>query len=445
MSKTLLSARIRARVSIGTQSDASRAWFGAQALLAVVITILPSLSSAVVAQEANLPPGWVPSTPVGLIAEPSLLRKLASASESTIGGEPKEGFYVETGNLITGAGWISAGPGYRQPILDGAAVIDGSAAVSWNLYRTAQVSLQFPHLAHDRLSIGGQAMYQDVLQVEYFGLGNDSNKSDQSAYRFNNFDVVAFGRVQANRWLSLDGRVGWIPRPDLATATGPRVNFPNTVDLFSEATAPGIRTQPGFIHSDVAVIADTRDHAGHPTIGGLYRASAAIYSDRGQGTYSFRRYELEASQFVPLFTRKWILALHGWEVFSDTSNGDVVPFYLMPSLGGKNTLRGYYDYRFHDNDMQAFSAESRWALFTHLDAAVFADAGKVGPRASDLDLHQLRRSYGVGLRAHNATSTLLRVDVARSVEGWRVFIKVSDPFKRTMPASGRTAVAPFVP
>jgi len=254
--------------------------FTTTALLAVVLTILPSLSPAVSAQEANLPPGWVPSTPAGLIAEPSLLRKIAIASESTTGGEPKDGFYVETGNMITGEGWISAGPGYRQRILDGAAVIDGSAAVSWNLYRTAQVSLQFPHLAHDRLSIGGQTMYQDVLRVEYFGPGNHSRKSDQSAYRFNNFDVVAFGRVQANRWLSVDGRVGWIPRPDLSTATGPRVNVPNTVDLFSEATAPGIRTQPSFIHSDVAVIADTRDHVGHPTIGGLYRASAAIYSDR---------------------------------------------------------------------------------------------------------------------------------------------------------------------
>jgi hypothetical protein len=423
----------------------ARAPFITRALLGVATAILCSLSSAAGAQEANLPPGWVPSTPAGMIAEPSLLRKLASASESTIGGEPRDGFYVETGNMITGEGWISAGPGYRRHLLDGAAVIDGSAAVSWNLYRTAQVSLQFPHLAHDRLSIGGQTMYQDVLQVEYFGLGNDSNKSDQTAYRFNNLDVVAFGRVQANRWLSLDGRIGWIPRPDLSTATGPRVNFPNTTDRFSEATAPGIRTQPSFVHSDVAVVADTRDHAGHPTVGGLYRASAAIYSDRGQGTYSFRRYELEASQFVPLFTRKWILALHGWEVFSDTSNGDVVPFYLMPSLGGKNTLRGYYDYRFHDNDMQAFSAESRWALFTHLDAAVFADVGKVAPDAADLDFHQLKRSYGVGLRAHNATSTLVRLDVGHSVEGWRFFVKVTDSFKRSTPASGRTAVVPFVP
>jgi outer membrane protein assembly factor BamA len=140
-----------------------------------------------------------------------------------------------------------------------------------------------------------------------------------------------------------------------------------------------------------------------------------------------------------------VLALHGWQVWSDTSSGDVVPFYLLPSLGGKNTLRGYHEYRFHDRDMQVFNVESRLALFAHVDAAVFADLGKVAPRASDLDFTDLKRSYGVGLRVHNATSTLARLDVGHSVEGWRVFFKVSDPFRRSTPASGRSAVVPFVP
>lgn len=288
-------------------------------------------------------------------------------------------------------------------------------------------------------------MYQDLMAVEYFGLGNDSSVSKQSAYRFNNLDILSFARLRPTPWLSVDGRFGWIPRPDLSTATGPKVHYPNTVDLFTEATAPGIHTQPTFLHGDISVAADTRDHAGHPTIGGLYRAGAAIYSDRDAGTYSFRRYEVEAAQFVPLFTRQWVLALHGWGVFSDTSNGEVVPFYLMPSLGGKNTLRGYHDYRFHDTDMETFSAESRWALFTHVDAAVFADAGKVAPRAGDLGLHHLKSSYGLGLRLHNTTTNLVRLDVGHSPEGWRLYLKVSDPFKRSTPASGRTAVVPFVP
>jgi surface antigen Omp85-like protein len=281
--------------------------------------------------------------------------------------------------------------------------------------------------------------------VNYFGLGIDALEGDRSAYRINDTDVLGYATVRANPWLSVNGRFGWIPQPHLSSATGPYLNLPNTVDRFTESSAPGIRTQPSFLHGDVSVAADWRDHRGHPTSGGYYRATAAMYSDRDAGTNSFRRYEVEASQFVPLLSRRWIIALHGWEVFSDTSNGDVVPFYLMPSLGGQNTLRGYWDYRFHDNNLQSFNAESRWSLLTHVDAAVFVDAGKVAPRAGDLDFKDLKRSYGVGLRVHNAASTLARLDIGHSAEGWRVFFKISDPLNRTTPASGRSAVVPFVP
>jgi hypothetical protein len=413
---------------------------------------LVTIAAPAYAQESDadntgyqLPRGWVSSPVPGFLREPSILSKLAMSTDSSIGGEPRDGFYVETGNMITGEGWISGGPGYRQAILDGRARIDMSAALSWNLYKVAQASFELPHLAHDRLSVGIQGRYQDALQVRFFGVGNDSRMSDESAYRFNNADVLASGRLRVKSWLSLDGRVGWIPRPNLSSAAGPRVGVPNTVDLFSEATAPGVSSQPAYIHSDVSVIADSRDHQGHPTSGGLYRATAAVYSDRDGGAYSFRRYEVEGTHFVPLGTRKWVLALHGWGVLSDTSGDAVVPFYLMPSLGGKNTLRGYFSYRFHDNDTQAVNVESRWALLTHMDAAVFADEGKVAHTASDVNFHDARMSYGAGVRFHNATSTLLRVDAGHSAEGWRLYFVLSDSLKRSTPASGRSSVVPFVP
>jgi hypothetical protein len=277
-------------------------------------------------------------------------------------------------------------------------------------------------------------------------LGNNSQQSDRSAYRFRNFDVVGFGRVRAKPWLSIDGRVGWIPSPDLLALSGPRrVNLPSTIRVFGDAGAPGISTQPAFVHSDVSIIASVLDHPNHPTSGGLYRATASAYADQGAGAYSFRRYEIEAAQFIPLGTRRWVLGAHGWAVFSDTSAGRSVPFYLMPSLGGTNTLRGYFNYRFHDNDLQNINIESRVALLTHMDLAVFADEGKVAPDASHLGFRHARTSYGAGLRFHNATSTLLRIDAGHSVEGWRVFFRVSDSFSRSRPASGRGAVVPFVP
>jgi surface antigen Omp85-like protein len=383
----------------------------------------------------------------GLLSEPSFLTKVINRADSELNqsGEPKDGFYPELGNMITGSGWVSAGPGYRQHLFDGHAVVHVSGAVSWNLYKMAQGRFELPRLAKGHLTVGSQVIYQDLLQVNYFGLGNDSLKSNRSGYRLDETDVLGYATVRTTPWLSVSGRFGWIHQAELSTLTGWSVTYPNTLAVFSDATAPGLAQQPAFLHGDVSVAADTRDSAGHPTRGGLYRVTAASYADRNYGAYSFRRYEAEAAQFVPLVADTWVLAFHAWEVFSDTSSGNTVPFYLMPSLGGKNTLRGYDDFRFHDRDMQVFSAESRWELFTHLDVAVFADAGKVAPDASDLDFKQLRTSYGVGLRLHNRSSTVTRLDIGHSGEGWRFIFKVNDPFKRSTLSGGRTEVIPFVP
>ena len=166
------------------------------------------------------------------------------------------------------------------------------------------------------------------------------------------------------------------------------------------------------------------------------------YSDRDTGQFSFQRYDLEGLRIVPVRSDTWVLALHGWGAFSSTSSGNVVPFYLLPSLGGENTLRGYDNYRFHDRNMLVAGAESRWALFRYIDAAAFVDAGNVAARPGDLNLD--KTSWGGGIRVHTRRSTFARFDVGHSVEGWHFFLNLNDPFalKRL---SYRTADVPFVP
>jgi outer membrane protein assembly factor BamA len=118
-----------------------------------------------------------------------------------------------------------------------------------------------------------------------------------------------------------------------------------------------------------------------------------------------------------------------------------VPFYLQPALGGHNSLRGYADYRFHDRNMLLVSVEARVAMMTHVDAAVFLDAGNVAARVAGLDLG--KRSYGAGLRLHSRRMTFARIDVARSDEGWRFLLRLDDPLNLARLAR-RTAPAPFV-
>jgi len=382
----------------------------------------------------------------GLMPEPRVVSKGVELASRWAGGADgqrsteADGFYPEIGSMIAGAGWISAGPGYRRHLASGHVLVDGSAAVSWHTYKVAQARVEFTDLARDHVTVGTQVRWQDLTQINYFGVGSDSLEANRSEYRLRSTDVVGYGVARPNQWLSIVGRFGWLNKPTLSASTGWfDGGYQDARQVF--ASDPGMSHQSSFLHVDASVTADSRDNPGHPVTGGLYSAGFADYVDLHR--FSFQRYEVEAVHFVPVIGPRWVIGLHGWGVFSHTDARNQVPFYMLPSLGGRDTLRGYHDYRFHDRNLLVACAESRWAIFRDVDAAAFVDVGNVAARAGDLDLK--KTSYGGGIRVHTRTSTIARLDVGRSrSEGWRVFFTLHDPFGLAR-LSRRTAVIPFVP
>jgi hypothetical protein len=353
-----------------------------------------------------------------------------------------EGFYPKVGGMVTGAGWISAGPGYRLRLFGDRAAINAFAQASWRGYLRADTSIE-TFLFDGRLALGSEALWQDSTQVNYFGIGSDTSPDLRSQYRLQTFDVVGYARYRPERWLAFSGRFGWLDGPSVSSSTGPfNRDYLDAQATFPDDPAMTLVEKPRFLHGEAAVSVDTRDYPGHPTSGALYRASAGLYADRTLDAFSFRRYELEGAQFVPLFDRAWIIAVHGWGAFSDPEAGQTVPFYMLPSLGGANTLRGYPNYRFHDRHLLLATAESRWPLFQHIDAAVFVDSGTVAARVEDLGFD--KTTYGFGFRVHSHQATTARVDVARGREGWQLLFRTNDPFKFGRVLQ-RTAALPFVP
>ena len=79
---------------------------------------------------------------------------------------------------------------------------------------------------------------------------------------------------------------------------------------------------------------------------------------------------------------------------------------------------------------------------THLDLAMFADAGNVASRRDDLDL--AKRSFGAGLRFHTRRETFAMIDVANGDEGWRFMFRLKDPLGLAR-LNRKAAVVPFVP
>jgi hypothetical protein len=383
--------------------------------------------------------------PAGIFDEPRIIGRAADLAEKRTGeSEKKDGFFLETGNMITGSGWVSAGPGYRHHVWHDRLVASTSAAVSWRLYNMVRGSLDVEATERSPWTFGVGALYQDALQVNFFGVGNDSPADSRTGYRLTSFDVDGHAAYTRGP-VTLQGRLGWLPSIDVRSMAGRLPKYPDSMELFTESTAPGISRQPAFIHSDAAVTWDGRDRPGRPTRGGVYTATYTRYADMDGGPYSFHLTQLEATKYVPLAGSIWVAALRGWGAFTATGDGDLVPYYLMPNIGGKNTVRGFPDYRFHGRQMLTVSAESRVALFTHVDAALFVDAGRVADRVEQLGISGMHRAVGAGVRFHTTDNTVARLDVARSVEGWYVIFKLTEPFKRKTFSGNLTPTIPFVP
>jgi hypothetical protein len=401
----------------------------------VAAVLLGMFSTAARAQDAAPPPQ-------ALLNEPAMVERAVIFVDRRQGNEQfTNGFYPDLWNMIPGAGWISGGPGYRHWYARDSVFVDASAAVSWRGYKTTQARIELPKIARSRLAVGSQFRWQDFTQVSFFGQGADTLPSNRSEYRIRSHNLVGYATLRPVERVGIGAQLGWL-RPSILPRGGWfEGDRPDTRDLFGSDPVFAVSDQPGFAHSELSVTADTRDFPRHPTRGGLYRAAASRYSD-ADDVFSFRRYDVEAAQFVPVAGSRVVFGVHGWLVMSSTGEGHAVPFYLQPSLGGHNTLRSYPDYRFHDRNLLLLNVEGRVAVMPHVDATVFIDAGNVAARVADVNLD--KRSYGAGLRLHNRRSTFARLDLARGGEGWRVLLRMSDPLDLSRLVR-RTAAAPFVP
>jgi outer membrane protein assembly factor BamA len=178
----------------------------------------------------------------------------------------------------------------------------------------------------------------------------------------------------------------------------------------------------------------------YPTSGGFYRLGLTNFHDLDGSAQSFRRVDADATQYVPLFHRNGIVGLRGRLALSQTGAGHEVPFYLLPTLGGDHTLRGYSNYRFRDRDAALVSAEYRWPLFSVMDAALFADAGSVAPDVRALSRQRVEHDYGFGLRLHAERKSVASIDVSKGREGTRVSLSLGLSF-----GGSSTNEVPYVP
>jgi len=324
-------------------------------------------------------------------------------------GAPK-GFYPWGGSVYSGGGF-ALGAGFRRGYSDTGSV-NLLGGYSIRDYKLAEVNVRLPELADRRVAIDLTGEWTDAPQVRYFGFGGDSDRGSRTSYGVEFLSAGFTASVKPAHWLQIGGGADYF---DVTQSAGGGRD-PSIDEVFNAGTAPGLDTAPTYVRSRVFAIADWRKRPGYTGSGGLYRIEGMDYSEQSNGNLSFRQVEGEVIQLFPILRANWVIAVRGLVTTTIAQDGDVVPFYLAPSLGGAYTLRGYPDFRFRGNHRMLASAEYRWTPARFMDMAIFYDAGKVTERRSELSFDDLKRSYGVGARFHGPSGTVMRVEVARSRE-----------------------------
>jgi hypothetical protein len=334
--------------------------------------------------------------------------------------EEPSGFYPLFGSVYSGGGF-TLGAGYRQFYGDRTHA-DLKGMYSLKGYKFLEVSTDSWGHASGRLDLHARAGWRDATQVAFHGIGIGSpedltNFRMKQAYVGGDAQVRPGGYTVAGVGLSYEDY-------SLESGTG---TSPSIEDVFTPATTPGLGVSPAYLHVAATGGLDWRPSAGYARRGGWYGATYHNYADRDE-TYSFDRFDAEVVQHIPVLRENWVFSLHGL-LQTTLDDDDLVPYFLMPSLGSGSTLRGYSSWRFRDRHSLLMSAEWRWIPNRMgVDLAIFYDTGKVTPRFDDISFKGLKSDVGVGIRFHSPFATPLRIELAKGSEGMRLVFAGSAAF-----------------
>jgi Omp85 superfamily domain len=373
------------------------------------------IESARTEKEANLTP-WAPPE-----AEQVIEKIQHSLPYRLLTGEAN-GFGVSFGNMAPGMGF-AVGPAYTKAMREGRVMLRADARAAMNGSYAGRLEVSMPHLLRDHAFFTFATQHRNISEMPYYGPGPDSSKTGRSNYRLEDTSIDLRPGVHAFQGFSA-GLLGSY----LAVNTGPghATRYISTEQQFVPSGTPGLDRQTNFWRGGGFVEYDWRDQTSYPTSGGKYSAQYVRNLDRNLGAYSFLRLDLDASQYIPLFNRTRVIALHGSSSLTTAGNGQLVPFYLQPTLGGSNTLRGYRLNRFYGDNSVMLNGEYRWFCSPTLDLAVFVDAGKVFPRWEQWNLHNLESDVGFSVRFKGRVGRpVLSVDTGFSQEGFQVWFRVN--------------------
>jgi hypothetical protein len=202
---------------------------------------------------------------------------------------------------------------------------------------------------------------------------------------------------------------------------------PNAHDVFAVHVRESGLDRARYLTVGLGTVLDTRNRIGPPASGQYVAGAVWWYRSRTDQQPSFVRYTVDARHFQSL-ARRHVVVARVLGSFDAGRPEDAAPFYLLTSLGGGHSMRGYPTYRLRGGRLVGTSLEYRWHAWKYVELAPFVDGGRVwrAPLPGTPDSWLVTPGFAIRFRTDRRV--LVRAEVARSVEGVRYMIGIGTPF-----------------
>lgn len=384
-----------------------------------------------------------PPTPPGRIER--FLGRVQDRVEGGGGTTNLGGFRPKLGGLKSGAG-LAGGVVFEPLAPSSVLYVRADAQASLERYWGAGLQIRSRYGPATLLAYG---RYRHMPKEDVYGVGGDSDLQDRSNYRLNE----AVGGVLAGFNVGSVSRLGTLTAgvrtSYIASVPGPGRDddYPNTLEWARPLPIESLERSARHVAFGSWLELDGRDptparrafvyltHTEPDVIGmplasdrGVYVLGEVVhYQSVGGAPFDFTRVTAQSQQYIPFRHGRNVFAFREYLALSRTGAG-TVPIYMLPALGGAYTLRGFDLFRFRDRHALLLNAEYRWQVWLFADLALFLDAGQVYTSVEDISLRDLHTSYGAGLRLRVSGRGLARADVARSVEGTQIHLRLTSRF-----------------
>ncbi len=262
----------------------------------------------------------------------------------------------------------------------------------------------------------------------FSGFGPKSPEALESnlTFRDNRLQVLAGINLPGNLHLIVGNRVRYANAVDGPIDSLPKVSRFNPLP-------PGVDDPKTIVGQQFSFSYDSRDLPIAPIRGHYFNLYGEMTGRTG-GDVRYERLGADLRGLYPFHNNRFVT---GWRyVIEGENGGGTVPFYEQTLLGGKDSLRGFGDWRFVDRNKMSWSLEERVRFYTlnafnvnvDFEVTPFYEAGEVYREREGFQLPDLHHVFGVGFRSVVRPNVVGVIDVGFSDQGTALFVGIDYPF-----------------